>query len=169
LPKLKAGDDAAWNELYNRVGPGLYNYIISIIKDREKAADLLQEAFVKLARSVKTIRKEDALKSWLYVTSRNMACDLLRKRSEALADQYCSEQADAEDQPDDVLIKNETYRELFQALGALPRVHREVVELRLWGDMSYSEISSITGDPVGTLRSRYCWAIRKLRKCLFAE
>jgi DNA-directed RNA polymerase specialized sigma24 family protein len=41
LARLKAGDDAAWNELYKKVSPGLYNYIVSIIKDREKAVDLL--------------------------------------------------------------------------------------------------------------------------------
>lgn len=169
LQRLKSGDDAAWNELYKSVGPGLYNYIFSIIKDREKSADILQEAFLKLARKIGTIRKDDTLKSWLYTTGRNMSIDFLRKKNELLTDDYSLEGADVSNKPDDAVIREETYRELMHALEVLPREHREVVQLRLWGDLSYSEISKITGDPVGTLRSRYCWAIRKLREIMTKE
>lgn len=172
LARLKAGDNTAWKELYGTVGPGLYNYILCIVRDREKAADILQEAFFKLAHGIHRIRKENAIKTWLYVTSRNLAYDSLRKTREILTNPYYSEyieQIDPQDQPENVFIKNETRHELFQALEALPSLHREVIVLRLWGDLSFAEISRVTGDPVGTLRSRYCWAVRKLRQIMYKE
>ena len=166
LEELRQGDSQAWQELYRTVSPGLYRFLLSRVGDASLAEDLMQEGFFRLARNLATIRDARSVKSWLYSTCCRLTADWHRQNSlECTDDSVRPLSSDAAD-PLAGVIKKESDEEVLRAVLSLSDAHRTVVMLRIWGELSYSEIRDITGLSEGTLRSQFYWAMRKLRHML---
>ena len=126
------------------------------------AEDAVQESFVKLLCC--KIRPEN-VRAWLYRTVRNECISRLRKKQvrDRAADKLRADgrlwfQADCDSRLDAELVQ--------QKLAELDESLREVVTLRLWGQLGFEEIAEITGVAVSTLHSRYHRAIDMLRDML---
>jgi RNA polymerase sigma-70 factor (ECF subfamily) len=124
------------------------------------AEDVVQEAFVKLLRQRRAPRN---VRAWLFRVVRNEAIDQLRRKKrrkkqiESLAsDQCCS----FERQRDNAIDAEAAQR----ALESLPVGQREIVILRIWGQMSLREIAGVVGKPVSTVHSRYKAALGAMKK-----
>ena len=75
-----AGDRVAFAEIYDRYADRLHDFCIGMLRDREAAADCVQDTFVKAAQSLPRLREPDRLKSWLYTIARRQAIDLINAR-----------------------------------------------------------------------------------------
>lgn len=154
-----AGDVVA--ELFDAHAPALLLYARQWVGEAE-AQDVIQRVFVGLL-SGSTIPAQP--RSWLFRCVRNEAMAVWRAtRRRGRRERIVAENAPAwfDPRPDDPLSAAEAQ----EALASLPQELREVVTLRLWGDLTLSEIAEITGVAVSTVHARYATAIESLRKAM---
>ena len=157
--------------LYERYESQLLRYIkrVAFTTD-EEAADILQEAFIKIWRNLHAIDQSLKLSSWLYRIVHNEAVSFLRKKRSFGKDRRVAwdEQRFA-DIPDDTVpgaaeeLENRaqlTYRTLMQ----LPELYKEVLILKFMENMSYEEISDILKIPEGTVATRISRAKKAFQK-----
>jgi RNA polymerase sigma-70 factor, ECF subfamily len=150
--------------LYDEHAQPLFAFLLNFTRDEADTRDLLQEIFVKLARTpglLDGIREERA---FLIRLAHNAAIDLMRRRGtrnktkENFAAEILSPFAPASD-PDE-----QTFREeLAVALGELPEDQRAVVHLKLWERLTFEEIAAALEIPPNTAASRYRYGLDKLR------
>jgi len=150
--------------LYDEHASGLFRYARSILANEQAAKDVLQEVFVKVARSgMPEVENE---KAWLYRLAHNGAVDQLR-RSLIRRDYDRAQREETESSgpgnagcdPD----RAEMGRQLETAVAQLPLEQESVVRLRLWQEMTFQEIATIQGIPLNTAASRFRYALATLR------
>ena len=107
------------------------------------ACDVVQEAFIELYRSRRTIENKRA---WLFKVCRNKSIDLIRKENRMhVLDKEQEQRTDAADGPAAVLGKAESAESLQRAIATLPLKQQEVLRLKFHENMSYKAIADITG------------------------
>ena len=146
--------------------------------DREEAADLAQEAFLKAWQGLPTFQGESSFSTWLYRLTSNVCIDALRRnrRRQAVAetvslddDDSWIEPADWEGDPQRLLERAELSRAVERGLEALPDHFRQVLVLRELSGLSYQEIGTAMELDLGTVKSRIARARVALRKILLAD
>jgi RNA polymerase sigma-70 factor (ECF subfamily) len=160
------GDGRAFTELVLRYQTRLLNFVYRSIGDRERAEDLVQEAFIRVHRHLHRFDQSKKFSTWVYTIASNLAKNELRNRSRNPlvlfqtikknweADHRPIQFEDTRSRPDDLFHKRHL-RELVEATVAqLPEHHRAVFVLRELEGKSYEEIAEITGCNLGTVKSR---------------
>jgi RNA polymerase sigma factor (sigma-70 family) len=128
-----------YNNSVKEFGDPVYRFICRSIKDRERAADIVQDTYEKLWNCVTEV-DFNAVKSWLFTSAYNRMIDVIRKDSRLVAVEFYDDASlYAEDNSTDL---NEV---LHHALDRLPAVQRSVILLRDYEGYSYHEIGEITG------------------------
>ena len=160
--KMPAGMDIA--RLYDEHAQALHAFLLNFTRDEADTRDLLQELFVKLARSPKLLDGVREERAFLIRLAHNAAVDLMRRRGtrdqtkENFAAEMISPFAPARD-PDEAVFREE----LAVALGELPADQRAVVHLKLWEGLTFEEIATALEIPPNTAASRYRYGLDKLR------
>lgn len=138
-------NDAIVSQAVSEFERPLTNYAYSLLKDVDRARDVVQETFVKLCqRDPSTF--EGSLKAWLFTVCRNRALDILKKnRRMTMIDTLTMDKLDSETPcPAQQTSQKDTHRQALTLLEKLPTNQREVIRLRFQSDLSYREISEIT-------------------------
>jgi len=162
-----AGDARAFQDLVHRFRGRLLNFITRTIGDRERAEDLVQEAFIRVHRHLHRFDQSRNFSTWVYTIASNLAKNELRNRSrsplilyQSLRDSRGEEDQrplqfeDSATRPDD-MFANRHLRELVgAAVDRLADHHRQVFVLRELEGRSYEEIAVMTGCNLGTVKSR---------------
>jgi RNA polymerase sigma-70 factor (ECF subfamily) len=128
-------------------------YAWAIVHNREDAEDALQEALVRAYQALIRYDRSRSFKGWLFAIVRHCCLDLLRRRRArpvSVALDPASLRIAAFDRQEEY----ERHDTLQWALAQLSPTHREVIELRYFGDCSYREIAAALGIPEGTVMSR---------------
>lgn len=169
-----AGDNLAFDALLKRHQQKLYNYIFSQLHDADLADDVFQETFVKAITTIKQGRYADTGKfaQWLTRIARNLVVDHFRRTG---TDNLVS--VDAEPDNDllnrrdlcdgtieDTLINVQMTEELQALVADLPDNQREVLNMRIYRDMSFKEIAELTGVSINTALGRMRYALLNLRR-----
>jgi RNA polymerase sigma-70 factor (ECF subfamily) len=129
-----------------------------VLRDPEDARDAAQEALVKLVRRIGQFRGESAFTTWLHRLVVNTCKDVAQKRLAERAEPLFEDTRVARDgDPVREAVAAETRRELRACLAELPVAQARVVGLKDAFDVSFDEISTVTGLPVGTAK---CYAHR---------
>jgi RNA polymerase sigma-70 factor (ECF subfamily) len=165
MQRMKKGDKGALHEVYVQYSGYIYSIVLNVVQNKEDAEDVTSEFFIKLWRLSDTYKSGNGHKAWLAMIARNMALDLMRKtKREVLVDDFADNMAE---NATDECIELEVVSDmsLKQALDTLKPSEREVVNLKIMGDMTFREIADILHIPMGTVTWRYQNAIRKLRRC----
>lgn len=161
LAAIARGDDDAFVQLYERHAAVIFNYLLRLIHDEKLAEDLLQETFVAVWQGAGAFGRRSKAKTWIFTIAHNKAVSWLRRyRPEALHEE--SHIAAEEPDPEARTLTNWRNEELLAALDKLSPNHRAVVELSFAQEMSYAEIARIMECPVGTVKSRMSYALRRL-------
>jgi RNA polymerase sigma factor (sigma-70 family) len=121
-------------------------YAARITRDLERARDVVQEAFLKLAQMDRQ-DVEPRLAEWLYTVCRNRSLDVRRKekRVSPLAEGSVERQEAVDPLPDEHLERRESADQALRLLERLPDNQQEVIRLRFQHGMSYQQISDVTG------------------------
>jgi RNA polymerase sigma-70 factor, ECF subfamily len=156
----QAGDQAAFEEFVERYSPRLRYYLRKMLGSPEAAEDALQEVWLAVFRGLPGLLDAGAFPAWIYRIARDRAYRELRRRrpNRPLEDDVLEVQTEAEEE-----FSPEDARRIHVALDALRPEQREVLVLRFIEDMSYEDISSVVGCPLGTVRSRLHHAKAALR------
>ena len=176
LVRLRAREEGALGELYDRLSPWVLGVAYRILGDADEADEVLSDVFVQVWRR---IDQHDAgrgpLTPWVLSIARNRALDLLRRRRRWWRKVDRVERAGMVEGEDPALTPDAAeasvpgwpvHRAVHQALGALPDEQRQVVLLAYFEGLSHSEIARRTGDPLGTVKTRLRLAHQKLEESL---
>lgn len=172
LRRYRAGDAAAFTQLYERHRLGLFRFLMGLCGDQAVAEEVFQETWMSLIRS-ESLQREAAVlfKTWLYQIARNRLIDHWRKQGrhqqrEEAFDEQLHDQAMAEPDPERQLSLSQDQVRIQAALADLPAEQREVFLLRAHGDLELHEIAELTRTPAETVKSRLRYALQKLRRLL---
>lgn len=176
--RAKRGDQDAFEQLVLDNQNRIYSLALRLMGNREEAADLAQEAFLKAWQGLPTFQGESSFSTWLYRLTSNVCIDALRRnrRRQAVAetvslddDDSWIEPADWEGDPQRLLERAELSRAVERGLEALPDHFRQVLVLRELSGLSYQEIGTAMELDLGTVKSRIARARVALRKILLAD
>ncbi len=170
--ELKAGSEEAFAVLIAQFHPSLYSLIARSLQDPADAADITQEVFIKVFRSIRSFHGESSLRTWLYRIALREASNQRRwwsrhKRQELTIDSSAAglddesdmpslsaTLADRRDSPFDCAAQNQVRAKVEAALQQLPEAYRTVVILRELEGFAYEEIAEVLDVNLGTVKSR---------------
>ena len=147
----------------------VYYLTYRMVHDREDAADLSQETFLKAYQGLRKFKRQSSFHTWLYRITVNLCINFLRKKRSRYFVEL--EKTHSVEHPD-VLQKlemEELQIRLSDAVNELPEKQRIAVILRIYHGLSHKEISSILSCSVGTVKANYFHALRNLRKLIHAS
>ncbi|MCI5990608.1 MAG: RNA polymerase sigma factor [Candidatus Cryptobacteroides sp.] len=158
--------ERAFTEIVKAYSERLFWYVRRYVGCQEDADDLIQEIFVKVWAALPSFRGEARLFTWIYRIATNEALNFLRRQRVRVALNFKSLDAEVERRIDEDPYFNggEAERRLMKALQKLPQKQRIVFSMRYFEDMSYEEISEVTGTSTGALKASYHIAYEKLKK-----
>ena len=174
IDRIGHRDEAALRQLYDRTSPKLMGLAMRVVRQREWAEDVLQEAFLTVWRIAGDYRSSlSPPLAWLGLIVRSRALDLLRRRTadraqltqefdELMADQM---ESDAPN-PIDTADASEQAWALHQCLAQLEGRQREVVSLAYLREMSHGELAEQLKLPLGTVKTWIRRGLEKLRVCM---
>ena len=145
----------------------LIGYAASIVKDEDRAKDVVQDTFIKLYEQDPEKVKE-SLKAWLFTVCRNRCFDVIRKEKRMInvEDDQLTVIRDVEDDPSRAAERADEHSNVIKFLDRLPHNQREVIRLKFEGDMSYKEISQTTQLSVSNVGFLIHAGIKRLRSLL---
>ena len=160
------GDPMAFRELVEQYQTRLLNFVYRMIGDRERAEDLVQEAFIRVYRHIGRFDPSKKFSTWIYTIASNLAKNELRNRRrsplvlfQAIRAQWNDESRplqfeDPSSRPDDMYSDRYLSEAIDKTVARLSPHHREVFVLRELEGKSYEEIAEIVHCNVGTVKSR---------------
>jgi RNA polymerase sigma-70 factor (ECF subfamily) len=163
--RCQAGDEAALAELVQRYSARLAYFLRKVLgaARADQADDLLQEVWLAVFRQLPRLADPQAFRAWVYRIARDRAFGTLRKsgREQPQGDsEVLDERADEEE------FSAADAARIHAALDLLAPEQREALVLRFLEAMSYDDIARVTGQPLGTVRSRIHYGKRALRRIL---
>lgn len=166
LKGMERGDQLAFEAFVRRYHGPLYGFLERLLRDRQKAEDLVQETFLRLIRQLSQDKPPEHPKAWLYRVAHNLCRDYWRStgyRTDSIATREVPEQADGDAEVVELYERQETRRELIAALDSLPEMQREVVMMRFFQDLKLHEIAQVLEIPLGTVKGHLYQGLRKLK------
>lgn len=167
ISRYKAGDAEAFETLYGRYKTVMASYVYALTGSREEADNIVQEVFLAVIRRADSLTPEGNFRAYLLTRARGLALNLKRAKVPESAD--CPDAVASAPGPAELVEGHESAQRLADALSSLPGEQREVVALRAHAGMTVNEIADMLGEPLGTIKSRYRYALEKLRAFLCEE
>jgi RNA polymerase sigma factor (sigma-70 family) len=167
-------DAAAFRSLYNATSAKLFGFALRILSKRELAEEVLQESFVAIWHNAGTYQSHLAAPmTWMTTIVRNKAYDLLRRSDVAAeidGDQFDADIMNALHDPAatpiEALELSRDAKALAYCMSALEGLHRQVVGLAFFHDLSHSEVAQQMALPIGTVKTWIRRSLEKLKTCL---
>ncbi len=156
-----------WKSTFDHLAPQLVLYARQLVDSKADAEDVVQQAFVRWWRRFP--EGDSSHIPLLYAAVRTIALDQRRSDHRRVNREAKSEIAVAgENAPafDPKPEQKETAAIVDKALQTLPEDQREVITLKLWGDLTFNEIAAMTGSSINTIAGRYRYALQALHKKL---
>ena len=163
LALVRKGDEQAMAALFDRYSKVVYSVALRVLRDPAAAEDVLQEVFMQVWRNPGSFTStRGSLGGWLAVVARNRSIDLLRRKRPT-------------DSVDDVVLasstniaaeaeRNSLMERARSVIVTLPAEQRKTLEMAFFDGLTHSEIAELTGDPLGTVKTRIRSALLTLRK-----
>lgn len=174
MRRIKGRDEEALSELYDLYNRLLYGLIISIVKKREEAEDVLQEVFITIWERASTFNEDKGnVYSWIITLTRNKAIDRIRSKGYK-TQQKASQDVDAPEfslegdnfDPLETTIFSDRAELVRKALTEIPDQQSEVLKIAYYSGMTQQEISDKLKIPLGTVKTRMRQGMLKLKDIL---
>lgn len=175
IQDFRNGQDHALEEILNRYKDRLYTAIVMLVKDRNLAEDLFQDAFLKMIRTIRDggYAEQGKFLPWAMRIAHNLCMDHFRRVKQhipitlpdgrdlcellPLADSSTPEQA---------YIRRQSHESIRSLISLLPDEQREVVIMRIYSDLSFKEIAQLTNVSINTALGRMRYALINLRRLM---
>ena len=181
VKRVRSGDQRAFKLLVERYQRKIYAVALGMLKDKEEALDVSQEAFVKVYKYLDHFKGDASFYTWLYRITANICIDIIRKRAGAGGEAVEFDETLPMDvseanigalgsrlgtNPQKSMLRKELAEKIQAALAEVPEKHRAIILLREIEGMSYEDLSRTLGIPKGTVMSRLFHARLKVQKIL---
>jgi len=167
------GHEQALEVLINRYKDKIYTSVYMLVKDKYLAEDIFQDAFLKMIKTIKEGRYAEQGKflPWAIRVAHNLCMDHFRRTRQQIPvtlpdGQDISNLFGAGDMVSDGIIKRQVHDGVRKLVEELPEEQREVIVLRIYADLSFKEISELTGVSINTALGRMRYALINLRKLI---
>lgn len=166
------GEQQVFKTLLERHQQKVYNYIISLVKDKALADDIFQDTFIKVINTLRsgTYHDEGKFIQWVMRIAHNLVIDYIRK-NQKFRMVYSNDEYnvfDVMNHPDltkeDEMIKDQIYKNIRFLIRQLPKEQRRVLIMRHYADMSFKEIAEKTGVSINTALGRMRYALINMRR-----
>jgi RNA polymerase sigma-70 factor (ECF subfamily) len=167
--RARSGDHEAFRLIFDRYARPIISFIYDMVGQRDLAEELAQETFVRAYKSIRGMRDDTKLSTWLFGIAKNVARESLRSRVRderrvELDDGRVMALSDSNLPPDRELLDRELNSLIQGALGALDEDKRLVFTLKVFQQRSYEEISEITGFSIAKLKTDLHRARAEMRR-----
>jgi RNA polymerase sigma-70 factor (ECF subfamily) len=163
IRRVAAGDQLAMRTLFARHRIPLYRWLLRIVRDETTAEDLLSDVFLDVWRQAAKFEARSSVSTWLLAIARYKALSARRRRIDAQLDEEVAVIiADPADNPELVLQKKNQAELARRSLARLSPEHGEVIDLVYYHGKSVSEVAEIVGVTEATVKTRMCYARKKL-------
>ncbi|WP_420401942.1 sigma-70 family RNA polymerase sigma factor [Flagellimonas sp.] len=177
VKKYMEGNEAVLGQLINKHNRRISGYIFSKVKDREITEDIFQDTFVKVIKTLKRgdYREQGKFLPWVMQIAHNLIVDYFRKRRRLAIfeskDDFDIFSVIEDDEPnaESNLIKQQLDKNLITLVEQLHHDQKEVLMMRIFRGMSYTEISENTGVGINTALGRMRYALINLRKLVESQ
>jgi RNA polymerase sigma-70 factor (ECF subfamily) len=162
VARIRAGDQQAMSELYDRYGKVIYAVSLRVLQDAAAAEDVLQDVFLQLWRNPDAFdASRGNLAAWLAVIARHRSIDRLRKRRPEVDIEDCviAGGPDLRDETERALV----IEKVRVVLAEMNPDQRKVLELAFFQGLTHTEIAEKTGEPLGTIKTRIRSGLQLLR------
>ncbi|HYC58798.1 MAG TPA: sigma-70 family RNA polymerase sigma factor [Thermoanaerobaculia bacterium] len=168
MARVREGDDDAFTEIVDRYKDSLTNYLTHLVRSRERAEEVAQDAFVRLYRNAAKYKEQERLGPYLFRIATNLVVTEMRrqKRWSLLLPRLQSSLRTSAPPADVPLLTDEIHRQVHAALERLPIKYRAPLVLFEIEEWSYEEIARTLELPSGTVKSRISRARELMRKQL---
>ena len=168
MQSVARNEESAFRTLMQRHQSWVFSLLVAIVRNQQHAEDLTQEVFLRARQHAAQYTSQGEFASWLKRIAINSATDFLRKNrkfiavglddiEKALADERWSS-------PVAELLTSTLREEVRTAIQSLPDDQRLVIVMRYFGDMSLQDIAWALKCPLGTVKSRLFYALRRIRQ-----
>lgn len=137
----------------------IYRLAYSYVKSKDTALDMVQESIYKAIKASAAIEETEKIKAWFYKILVNTCKDELRRCSRVIA----VSPEEMPEEADDQLSKHADYIVLHKALNTLDEETKTIIALRYFEDMKLSDISSVLGENINSVKSRLYRGLRILK------
>ncbi len=168
--RFKLGSKDALRRIYEKYLNNLLTLAMALLNDNSAAEDVVHDVFVSFAMSAEDFKLSGSLKSYLTTCVINRARDRIRanQRQPMRLDGTESISSNSNG-PEHSIICSEESQRLNQAIARLPEEQRDVIVLRLKGEVKFKDIAKLHGVSVNTIQGRYRYGLNKLRAILNGE
>jgi RNA polymerase sigma factor (sigma-70 family) len=150
------GNRRAFAMIYNRYADRLHDFCLGMVRDRDTAADCVQDVFCAAATQLPKLREPDRLRPWLYAIARNEALRCIRDRRREQVSDELPEAASHEAGPDTLAARNELANLIAEAAGGLGDRDRTVLELAYRHGLDGPELADALEVSPGNANTRWC-------------
>ncbi len=172
--QFRQGSEQAIAELIYRYQSQVYTSIYLLVKDKYIAEDLFQDTFMKIVTTIRNDRYSEQGKflPWALRIAHNLCIDHFRRVKQhvkvTLPDgtDLMSLLPMQEDHAEAAMIRRQTEKGVQQVIDRLPEEQKEVVVMRMYGEMSFKEIADLTGVSINTALGRMRYALINMRKMI---
>jgi RNA polymerase sigma-70 factor, ECF subfamily len=168
------GNENALAKLIEKHQSKVYGFIYSKVMDRDVTEDIFQDTFIKVIKTLKTgsYSEEGKFLPWVMRISHNLIVDHFRK-SKKMSFQRETEEfsifsiiTDSAPNIESKIINTQIINDLKKLIEELPDDQKEVLNMRIYEDLSFKEISDLTGVSINTALGRMRYALMNLRKII---
>ena len=164
---------AEFDRLFTEYSAPIFNFVLRMVGDADRAADIAQDTFIKAYRKLDTLTDPSSTRSWLYRIATNTAIDEMRRRrhvaAPGLEDDRPMELADGGPGPETQVLSGLMDERISRALQRLKPNQRQCLILSDVEDMSAVQIGEVMGMSNGAVRVLLCRARGEMRRLLTAE
>ena len=169
------GNNRAFDILLNRTQTGIFSYIVFIVRNREVADDIFQDTFLKAIQKLQMRKYSPTGKfnAWMIRIAHNAIMDYYRRQKakhladaegDALPLAQMSDKQILETSREDLLANAQVMDDVRNMIDYLPEVQSEIVKMRYYQNLSFKEISEITGASINTCLGRMRYALINMRR-----
>jgi RNA polymerase sigma-70 factor (ECF subfamily) len=165
---------AEFDRIFTAYSAPIYNYVLRMVGDADRAADIAQDTFIKAYRKLDTLTDLSSTRSWLYRIATNTAIDEIRRRRHTVPmggdeEERPLEQPDGGPGPETQVLSGLLDERIGRALLRLRANHRQCLLLSDIEEMSAGQIGEVMGMSSGAVRVLLCRARGEMRRLLAAE
>ncbi|MBQ6760009.1 MAG: sigma-70 family RNA polymerase sigma factor [Prevotella sp.] len=169
------GNNRAFDELLSRTQTGIFSYIVFIVRNREVADDIFQDTFLKAIQKLQMRKYSPTGKfnAWMIRIAHNAIMDYYRRQKakhlidaegDDLLIAQMSDKQILETSREDLLANAQVMDDVRNMIDYLPEVQSEIVKMRYYQNLSFKEISEITGASINTCLGRMRYALINMRR-----
>lgn len=169
MRRIQKGDRTGLKEIYEDYISYIYAIIIGIVKNRENAEDLTTDFFIRLWNTADSYKPGGGHKTWMTAIARNMAIDFMRKSQKEQLTENIGEDGDGlaagqklvQGSAESDAVSRMSFRE---TIAGLAETERQIVTMKIAGQMTFKEIAKLLNMPIGTVTWKYQNSMEKLRR-----